>query len=310
MARWSEGRWNQSYWSAVVGSMAATETGVDTFAATGINVLSGYLAATESGVDSFASTGSVVNVGAMAATESGIDVFAATGAVILTGVMAATETGIDVFAATGTNTNFGTLGAVETGVDTFLAIGTNVLSGFLSATETGVDTFSALGTVVATGYMAATETGEDVFAATGNVAVPVLPIGDIGPGDEKRRRRATKARDELFEKERRERELLREQIHRAIDPVIEQAQPVVMSEGTKSVQVLSLDGGRVGIPVPAQFNAAQVAQMVADVLKNAQIEAQHVKRRQDAERALATARAEMARIMRRRRQDEFLLLMD
>lgn len=291
MARWGAGVWGSSYWSAVVGSMAATETGVDTFAAEGDVIVSGYMSATESTTDTFASAGAVID----------------------TGVMAAVETGQDVFAATGVNVNNGTMAAVETGQDVFAATGVNIDAGYMAATETGVDVFAATGTVTVTGYMAAVETGDDVLQATGTVTPTPAPpppiLADIGPGDEYRKK-AQKKRDEEFAREKAERDRLRDMIKQAIDPVVEQAQPVVVARGRRSVQVLSVDGGAIGIPVPPEFNAAEVAAMVAQALENAQIAAQRVQRKAEAERALAAARIEIARIMKRRRDDEFLMLMD
>jgi hypothetical protein len=68
-------------------------------------VVSGSLAASESGSDTFASTGTVHPIGTMAASETGSDTFASTGTVAppVSGSMAATETGADTFAATGTS---------------------------------------------------------------------------------------------------------------------------------------------------------------------------------------------------------------
>ena len=65
----------------------------------------GSLAASETGSDTFASTGTVHPIGAMAATETGADTFSSTGTVSppVSGSMAATETGADTFAATGTS---------------------------------------------------------------------------------------------------------------------------------------------------------------------------------------------------------------
>jgi hypothetical protein len=274
----------------VAGTMAATESQVDTFAAIGTVEIVGQMAAVESEVDTFAGEGDVQVVGDMAATESNTDTFAAEGDVQLGGTMAATETGVDVFSADGDVEIVGTMAALETGVDVFAAEGDVGNAGVMAAVETEVDTFAATGTV--------------------KPNADVLPIGDIGPGDEKRRRKRTKERDALFEAERKAREELRNVIKRAIDPVVEKAEPAVISEGTKSIQVLSVDGSRVGIPVPAAFNPAQVAQMVAEALQAAQIQAEHVKRRADAERALVMARAHLQRIIKRKRDDELLMLMD
>lgn len=283
MALWGTGVWGTAKWTEQVGVMAATETGVDVFSA----------------------EGDVVVAGTMAATESTVDTFAASGTVTITGQMAATETGVDTFAAEGDVQILGSMAATESGVDTFFAEGDVNLNGVMSAVETGVDVFSAEGDVIAGGVMAATETEVDTFAATGKVE-PAAPrvIADIG--DEKHRRKTQKKRDEEFEREKREREGLRQQIKETIDPVVAQAKPVVVSKGTKSVQVLSLDGSRIGINVPPAFDAAEVAKLVADVLEEARVQARIVAQRQEAERA----RAELARIIKRRRDDELLLLID
>jgi len=91
------------------------------------NGISGSLAATESGSDTFSASGSVLVAGTLAATESGPDIFAATGGVVVAGSLAATEVGPDTFAATGTVSTpsvTGTLAATESGPDTFAATGT------------------------------------------------------------------------------------------------------------------------------------------------------------------------------------------
>lgn len=288
MALWGTGVWDTAKWTEQVGQMAATETGVDVFSGEGDVVLGGVMAATESTSDTFAAVGTVEIVGQMAAVESEVDVFAAEGTVQLLGNMAATESQVDTFAAEG-DVN---------------------LAGTMAATESGVDVFSAAGVVTVGGVMAATETEVDVFAATGEVhppqPVPNPVIADIGPGDEKQRKKAQKKRDEAFAKEKAERDGLRQQIKQAVDPVVEKAAPVVVSQGTKSVQVLSLDGSRIGINVPPAFDAAEVARLVAEVLESARVEARMVQQRQEAE----LARAELARIIKRRRDDELLLLMD
>lgn len=65
----------------VTGTLAATESGSDTFAGTGTTGIGGDLAATETGSDTFAAVGELGEqpiTGAMAAVETGADVFAAT----------------------------------------------------------------------------------------------------------------------------------------------------------------------------------------------------------------------------------------
>lgn len=114
--------------NGISGSLAATESGSDTFNANGSVLVAGSLAATESGSDIFAASGTVGTpavTGTLAATESGPDAFSATGSVVVSGTLAATESGSDTFAATGTVAQiFGSLAASESGSDTFAADGT------------------------------------------------------------------------------------------------------------------------------------------------------------------------------------------
>jgi len=311
MALWGTGYWGTAKWTEQVGQMAATETGVDVFAAEGDVNIAGTMAATESTVDTFASTGTVQIVGSMGAVETGTDTFAAEGDVQITGLMNATESQVDTFAAEGDVNLAGTMSATETGVDTFSADGDVVITGTMAATETGGDVFAAEGDVVASGTMAAVETEVDTFAATGKVEPPIpIVTADIGPGDEKRRRKAQKKRDEQFEREKAERQRLREEIEAIVDPMKKKALPVVVSEGTKSVQLLSVDGQRVGVNVPPSLDPGEVAKIVGQVLQEARIAAMQVKARADAQRALDAARVEVARIIKRRKQDELLLLLD
>lgn len=82
------------------GSFAATETGSDTFSATGKVIVQGSLSVSETGSDSFSGSGKVIVQGTLSASESGSDTFAADGTVsgggAITGSMSATEAA-DVF---------------------------------------------------------------------------------------------------------------------------------------------------------------------------------------------------------------------
>jgi hypothetical protein len=159
----------------ITGTLAATEAGSDTFAATGSVEVAGTLAATEEGSDTFATSGTVAITGTLAATEEGSDTFAATGTVVdgASGTLAATEEGSDTFEASGSVAITGTLAATEEGSDTFAASGTVAITGTFAATEEGSDTFEATGDVVSgtAGTLAAVETGSDTFAASGAVAI-------------------------------------------------------------------------------------------------------------------------------------------
>lgn len=144
----------------------------ETFAA-----ITGDLDATETGSDTFEATGTVPFAeiaGTLAATETGDDVFAATADLLVKGSVAAQEVGDDTFSATGFTIDApitGTLAATETGDDSLSGTGVVIVAGSLSATETGEDSLSATGTVLVQGALAAQETGEDELAATGSVLV-------------------------------------------------------------------------------------------------------------------------------------------
>mgnify|MGYP003346474942 CR=1 FL=1 len=109
------------------------------------------------------------------------------------------------------------------------------------------------------GTMAAVETEEDTFAATGKIEPPVpAVIADVGAEGEKKRKKSQKKRDEAFEKYKQEQQELRKQIERAIDPMVDQANPVVVSEGRKQIEVHALDGSKVSVPVPLAFSAEEI----------------------------------------------------
>lgn len=182
---------------ARTGTLAATETGADTFAALGDVHVKGSLATSETGADTFAATGTVASAastGALAATETGADTLAATGKVIVNGSLAVSEVGQDTFASTGKVPVKGSFSQSETGADTLAAPGKVLVKGAFSAAETGsdalvgstgkvivkgamavaetgADTFAASGSVIVRGVLAAAETGSDTFAATGDVIV-------------------------------------------------------------------------------------------------------------------------------------------
>jgi hypothetical protein len=307
MALWGSGVWDTGKWSEIVGQMAATESGSDTFAGEGDVIVTGTMAATESGVDVFASTGNVQVTGQMAATESGVDQFAAEGTVQVTGEMAATESQVDTFTGEGDVINTGTMSATESGVDVFSAEGDVEVTGSMAAVESGVDVFAAEGDVQVTGTMAAVESGVDVFAAEGTVTPsnPFRVEPDIGA--EKRR---IKKRDAELEAYKRDREALRKLIEETVSPAAKEAKAVALVAGKgRAVGVVPLVGEQFKIPVPATMDAAEVARMVADAVERANAEAIRVKAYKDATIALAVARQTLARIIKRRRDDELLLLM-
>ena len=165
--------------------MSVTETGTETFAASGTVLVEGSLAASETGDDTFSATGTVSNSGvsgSLAVTEVGSDTFASTGSVLVEGSLSVSETGSDTFASNGSVLVEGNLSATEA-IDTFSATGTvstNTVTGVLSASESGSDEFASSGLVLVYGNLAANEAGDDVFASTGNVVI----TGSFGATEE------------------------------------------------------------------------------------------------------------------------------
>lgn len=156
------------------GSLAATEDGVDTFAASGAVLVAGTMSVAEVGSDAFAGAGTVLVSGAFAASEAGADSFAATGAVLVSGALSAPEVGADAFTGVGSVLVAGALSAAESGQDAFAGAGTLPMPGTMAAFEFGSDTLAAsgaIGSAAIVGAMAAAEAGADAFAASGAVLV-------------------------------------------------------------------------------------------------------------------------------------------
>lgn len=104
------------------GSLAATETSLDTFTSSGKVIVKGSLSVSETGADTFSATGSVKSIatGSLSATESGVDTLSATGSVLVQGSLQATEVGLDTAAFTGvviSSSITGTMAANEEGFD-------------------------------------------------------------------------------------------------------------------------------------------------------------------------------------------------
>lgn len=137
----------------------------------------------------------------------------------------------------------------------------------------------------------------------------VVNLADVGPDGDRKRRKRQKERDASFEQFKQEQKALRELIENVISPVKEQTEPVVVTQDNDQVEVLSADGRALSIPVPGAFSVSEVAQMVAQALEAAKIESMIIMQRQEALRTLEQAKAGLAKIIKRRRDDELLLLL-
>lgn len=157
--------------NSVSGTLAATESGSDTGAATGTVLVKGTLAGTESGADTAAAAGNVLISGALAASETGSDTAASAGQVLVRGSLAGSESGADIAAAAGVVLVSGALAASETGDDTAAIAGVVKVSGALVAAEAGDDVAALAGAVLVSGQVAAVEQGEDVAAFVGSAAL-------------------------------------------------------------------------------------------------------------------------------------------
>jgi hypothetical protein len=142
------------------------------------------LAATETGSDTFIGSGAVSwpsLSGALAATETGADIASGFAQVGVSGTLSAQETGQDTAAVSASAFVFTTLATTETGSDTASGVAGVTVSAALSASETGADGFSGAVVVSITASVAATETGDDTGAATASVSVSgVLSVAEAG----------------------------------------------------------------------------------------------------------------------------------
>ena len=189
----------------------------------------------------------------------------------------------------------------------FAAEGDVNLAGTMAATETGVDVFSSEGTVTVSGYMAATETGTDTFAATGTVTPAPSPIPFGGYGDyADAHKKARKKRDEELKREKQEKARLRQIIAEAIDPSIKQSPSVEVIAQDGAVQVVA-EGAAVSIPVPIEINLLEAQRIVAQALERARVASVRIINEAEMRRR---QQIEMARIAKRRRDDEMILLME
>lgn len=146
--------------------------------------------------------------------------------------------------------------------------------------------------------------GEYPGAWWGRAVQPVAPVelrGGYGP--DKRRKR--KQRE--FDEERSNREELRRFIERVLQPIDTEAEVVTTTE---AVAVLPRRGEGIALPVPPAFSAAAVTDAVMSVLRDNAVQAERVRTAEARERARLEVERVMEQIRRRRREEEWLLLMD
>jgi hypothetical protein len=79
--------------AGVPGTLAATETGADTLAASGVVLVAGTMAVTEAGADTLAASGGVLVKGALAVTEAGADTLEASASSPIIGALATITAG-------------------------------------------------------------------------------------------------------------------------------------------------------------------------------------------------------------------------
>lgn len=135
---------------------------------------------------------------------------------------------------------------------------------------------------------------------------PVIETrGGYGPPKKRQQRE--------FENERRDRDELKALISRLVEPAKEadSAQVIATDEG---VAVLPKGREAFAIPIPPQFDVAEVSRMVSEALERIGVEVR--KARNKAARARARVileqlmREQAMRVAKRRREEEWLLLMD
>ena len=97
---WASSPWGELPWASeeipasggtVTGTLTATETTVDIFAASGgSGAITGTLSVTESGPDVFSCSGTILVSGSLTATESTSDTLSISGVVLISGTLGAT----------------------------------------------------------------------------------------------------------------------------------------------------------------------------------------------------------------------------
>ncbi|MDX0572170.1 hypothetical protein GOD68_18240 [Sinorhizobium medicae] len=159
---------------AVNGTLAAAESGSDTFAGSGRVALSGALVATETGIDGLSASGAVSVSGALSVSETLSDAAALSGSVLIAGVFSGQEAGIDSLSAFGNVPISGAFAAAENGSDTAAFSGAPAITGVLEGAEQGADTAEMAGSVTSAGInggLATIETGSDAGSFGGGVLI-------------------------------------------------------------------------------------------------------------------------------------------
>jgi hypothetical protein len=167
------------------GSLAATETGSDTFAGVGVSLAQGSMIVSETATkDAFASSGVVFVSGSMATTEVAKDVFASSGSVLSAGSLTTTEVGSDTAAMSGNaiaGAVSGSLAVTEVGSDVASMSAVALVVASLAATEVGTDVFAGSSMATLSGSLAATESGPDLFTASAvSLSQGVLASVEVG----------------------------------------------------------------------------------------------------------------------------------
>jgi FKBP-type peptidyl-prolyl cis-trans isomerase (trigger factor) len=136
---------------------------------------------------------------------------------------------------------------------------------------------------------------------------PPVPVV-VGGGDyAESHRKASKRRAEDLAREKDEKQRLRELIAETIEPTAREAEPVAVVAQGDEVQVVSASGRSVTIDVPGLMKLGEVARMVSQALERAEVQFLRFAAEQEAQ---AYLQKEAARIAKRRRDDELLMLMD
>lgn len=146
-----------------------------------------------------------------------------------------------------------------------------------------------------------TESGIEIAAS--EIVLPLFNDADIGP-------RKRKRKDRNFDVERREREQLREVIAKAIDPETAEAEQIAVVSQGRQVRIVPSTGRNITIPVPPVFDVNEVVRSVMAVLVREGAERSRIKRDEESARRLEERKIEMARVLKRRRIDEFLMLIN
>lgn len=240
----------------------------------------------------------------------------------LSGGSASLKVGRAITANAGTYSVNGGTATLKVGRSLTASAGTYSLTGGSAALSVGRKLTASAGSYSITGSSATLTkaTGATAYSLTGLAGsyviagspavmayTPAAPIL-LQPGDgvDPRKRKPRE-----FDQEREESLALRQMLERALNPVKDEDAVEVVESGD-GVVVITKSGTTVAMPKPEAIDLRAMSLEIGQILAKYQVQAEQTRRAEAqaiARQAIEAARENVRRVMRKRRQEEFLLLM-